>query len=621
MSDYLTFHNDIQRTGAGDGAPAGSSWHRYAMVSLGSAVRGAPLYLNAWLFQEGPHAGQTHNLVIIATSDNHVNAYAEDQLRSGSTASLWSTNLGPPVTRSGSNIPPPIGICSTPVLDPVNARMFVFSYQDAGGGASLYKAVALDLDTGTVIQSATLQDPGAAGRPTFDGTAQDQRGGLNLVNGRLYATFADFLGYDAGNYHGWVVGLNANNLNDQWYFSVTKSVLGGGCWGPGGVAAAPDGTLYVATGNATTADTAYWAGVPAGHSPGEQGDWFMAVVKLGVQYNGYRGHLSALDWYQPTNAKALNDGDLDFGSSSPVVLPTIGGRDMIVLPAKQAIYLLDRNNLGHWGGELWSAHVFGGESHSAPAYYQTPAGDHYVFISGHALPGLICYKVVSGGAPILQEVWRANIDFRNAPGSPAVGRYGSFALVWVADGGETEAPNAPGSQNGLRAYNALDGTLVFSSTSVATDDLGSTAHYPLVSCAGNNVFVGTNDGFKCYGGTRHKWWKDLKPEIKEIKEKDLKLEWKENIKSEADVKQLWEGPKLKDAEGDPGQRFGGDPWEALGKIAERLDAIEERLATGRAFIRPEERPDLGEGPLKSKEPTSGTGNRPSPTQGPSNKKE
>jgi len=142
---------------------------------------------------------------------------------------------------------------------PANSRMFVCSYQEAGGSASVYKMFALDLDTGATIQCALLTDPGAMGRPTFDPNQQDQRGGLNLVNGRVYATFAAFYGYDIGNYHGWVVSCNANNLNNQWYFSTTKNVLAGGCWGPGGAAAGVDGTWYIATGNATTADNGFSA--------------------------------------------------------------------------------------------------------------------------------------------------------------------------------------------------------------------------------------------------------------------------------------------------------------------------------------------------------------------------
>ncbi len=597
MSDCQTFHYDAARMGQGEGAAVGSSWHKRIAVNLGSSVRGAPLFLQGWVMQSGPHAGETHNMVYVATSDNQVSAFAEDYLLASNSTPLWSVHLGPAVMRAGSNIPPPLGVCSTPVLDPGNSRMFVCAYQDAGGGASDYKMYALDLDTGTVIQSATLSDPGAASRPTFDASQQDQRGGLNLVNGRVYATFAAFYAYDAGNYHGWVVSCNANNLNNQWYFSVTRNVLAGGCWGPGGAVAAADGTLYVATGNATTADNAYWTGIPTGQHPGDLGDYFISVVKLGVTWSGYAGRLTVLDWYQPTDTRALNDADLDLGSSSCLILPDIGGMQLLVLSAKDSVYLLNRSALGHWGGELWRAHVFGGESHSAPAYYRTPAADHYVYFSGGEQPGLICYKVVvTSGTATLQEIWRAGgsgMSFDEACGSPTVGAVTSpspYALVWVADAGATPI---------LRAFNAMDGSLVYRSDAVAADDLGPVPHYPPVTCAGASVFVGTGSGFVLYRAN-HKSWKDLKPEIKEVKDiKEFKFEHKEIVKPEFDYnKQVFEGNPKEIFEGGPGPRFGGDPYEAIRILAERVDAMSEELAKGRAFIRPEQRPAVGEAPLK-----------------------
>jgi len=51
-------------------------------------------------------------------------------------------------------------------------------------------------------------------------------------------------------------------------------------------------------------------------------------------------------------------------------------------------------------------------------------------------------------------------------------------------------------------------------------------------------------------------------------------------------------------EGGPGPRFGGDPYEAIRILAERVDELSEQLATGKAFIRPEQRPAVGEEPLK-----------------------
>ena len=496
----LTFHYDPARLGQGPGASSAAVWGKHVAVDLGSAVRGAVLCLSGWTFPYGPRAGQTHDVVFVATSDNHVYAYAVDELTVGA-APIWSHFLGPPVTRGDSNIPPPIGVCSTPVLDPAHQRMFIMSCQ-AVSGIGGYFAIALNINTGQPIQSARLNDLGAAGRPTFDGNTVDQRGALNLVNGRVVSTYADFLGRDLGPYHGWVVSCNANNLNDQWYCSITKSVLGGGCWGPGGAAAGPDGSLYIGTGNAPTADDTYWSNLPAGKHPGDIGDFFEGVVKVGATGQG----ISVVDWYQPTNARLQNAADLDFGSSSPIVLPPIGGRQLVAISTKFGIYLLDGTRLGHWGGELWKAEgdintgtgFFPQESHSAPAHYLTPSGDHLLYFVGGGLPGLIAYKVVlTGQTASLQEVWRANrrgIAVGNTHGSPTIGAVASpgFALVWIVDADE-------GADHGvLRAFNALDGTEVYNSGAVAADDLGIVPHYPPITCASGGVFVGTARGFAYY---------------------------------------------------------------------------------------------------------------------------
>jgi len=616
----LTFHYDVGRSGTGPGASTFlGGWHRYNQVDnlgrggTGAAVRSAPLYLPGWVMQRGAHAGETHNLVFVATTDNYLYAFAEDQLRAGSKTPLWGpVDLGAPAQRGGSNIPPPIGVCSTPVLDPANQRLFVMAYLEKTSTTSTYKIYAIDINDGSVIQSAVLQDAGAAGRATFDATAQDQRGALNLVNGWIYSTYADFQADDRGTYYGWIVACNANNLNEQLFLPVSKNVLGGGCWGPGGVAVDPDGYLYAATGNGTTADT-YYGGGSWTTAPGSNGDYFMAVVKVAMTMSGYVPSIAVVDWYQPTNIKDLNDGDLDFGSSSPIILPDFNGFKTVALSAKPGVYLLNRGSLGHWGNELWSAKVFTGESHSAPAYWHTPGGDHYVFFVGNGTPGLACYKLaMQNMAPILQQVWQATgsgVNIGNIHGSPTVGSLGTSALVWIVDADVDDYGNF-NYPPALRAFDTMTGNEVFNSTTVSTDDLGHVPHYPGITCAGASVFVGTLKGFACYG-VPHKRWKELKPEIKEIKElKVEKIEVKELFKAE--IKELdkfieWP-PKLKDAEGGFGQLPGGDPYAALGLIAATIDELQQRLEAGKAFIRPEERPQPG-GDVLRPEPKKGPGDR------------
>src|SRR5260370_39832861 len=304
MGDCLTYHYDAERTGAGEGAASATGWRRYNTGNLGAPLRGAPLFLQAWRFRRGAHAAQRHKVVFVAACDNNVYAFAGDALRAASTNQVWQTTVGPPLATvppppgggtAQSNIPTPIGVCSTPVIDPMNARIFVVALQDDGSGWGTYHVYALDIDTGTVIQSAVLSDAGESGRPTFDGGYVDRRGALTVVNGPIAATFADLWGWDEGPYHGWVVSINANNLDDQLYFSSTANVFGGGIWGPGGVATAPDGSMFVATGNGTTANAAYYASLPPGKEAGDIGDYFIGVVKLAITWDGYNPSHTLID--------------------------------------------------------------------------------------------------------------------------------------------------------------------------------------------------------------------------------------------------------------------------------------------------------------------------------------
>jgi hypothetical protein len=504
MTDILTYHADSGRTGLNASfpfAPAGGTWRRYATVPTAAPVRAAPLYLAAYTFIAGPHAGETRDVIIVASSDNIVSAYAEDQLLAGTISPLWTQqSLGTASTRGGSNILPPIGICGTPVIDRAGGVIYVMALVHQASG-DVFKIFALDLNTGNILNRATLTDSGAPGRATFDSTQQDQRGGLNLVKGWIFSTFADFLAFDKGLYHGWVVACAQSNLTHQLFLPITTpNAVGGGIWGPGGAAAASDGSLYVSTGNATDGSGnplpgSYWSGLSGKH-PGDVGDFFEGVVQVQLT-RGSR--LTASKWYQPTWARALNDGDLDFGGSSPIALPPIGGQQFVVTTAKDGnVYLLG-GNLGGWGGELWTSHshggLFGGESKCAPAYFHDPvSGDHYVYLVGSDMPGLAAFKVDAASAPpSLVPTWNAALSFSDAPGSAFVTGDPTTqkALVWVVDGiGGTPAV--------LRAFDALSGTLVFHSDAVPGNDVGQCPNFAPITGAGRSIFVGTNTGVAAY---------------------------------------------------------------------------------------------------------------------------
>ena len=228
---------------------------------------------------------------------------------------------------------------------------------------------SISLLDGTVLQSAELSDAGAPDRNfEFDAAWQDQRGALNLVDGTVYATFAAFLGDDLGEYHGWLVGCEADDLKVQYFLPTTRTVLGGGCWGPGGAAAASDGSLFIATGNAMwklpqpdpdgsllkERRKEYFA-AQGGQSPAAMGDYFLSVLRIKKSRRSARGRrlvparLRAPTRRLPPGSRLPIEADdaapgagrqgPGFRSSSCLILPEIDGRRLVLVSTKGFVIL------------------------------------------------------------------------------------------------------------------------------------------------------------------------------------------------------------------------------------------------------------------------------------------
>jgi len=262
--------------------------------------------------------------VIIATENDSV--YSLDA-RTG--AVVWRRHLGSPVP--ASSLPcgdvDPVGITGTPVADVRTNRVYVVGLVEPVH----HVLFVLDGATGEVVASAGVDAAGS------DPAVQNQRAALTLADGTVYVPFGGRYG-DCGDYHGRVVGvaLNAAGLG-----SVTSYTLPtqreGGFWAPPGAVVAPDGSLYLASGNSSS------SGV---YDDGN------SVVRLSAQ-------LRMLDAFAPSNWASLNANDTDVGSTSPVLLP--GGRVFQI--GKGGVgYLLDAAHLGGIGGALRQADVCAGNS-------------------------------------------------------------------------------------------------------------------------------------------------------------------------------------------------------------------------------------------------------------------
>src|SRR5437868_1551881 len=292
-------------------------------------VYAQPLYI------EGGPSGA---MIIAVTESNNVYA-----LNATTGQVIWSrTNIGPPVT---SGLPcgniNPAGITGTPVVDLASRSLFFDALID--GATKKHFIFSLNVDTGAtnpgwpVDVNATATYNGI----TFTSLVQEERGGLALANGIVYASYSGYNG-DCGTYHGWVVGVPINNPSNVCAWATTA--IGGGIWGHGGVAS--DGTnMFVVTGN-TFNTGGNWMG-------GE------AIIRLqaGPIFTG-----QPTDYWAPTNWLSLDNSDTDLGGVGATVddAPGANPSQLVLALGKDGnAYLVNRNNLGGIGGTVYQANVNG----------------------------------------------------------------------------------------------------------------------------------------------------------------------------------------------------------------------------------------------------------------------
>ena len=102
----------------------------------------------------------------------------------------------------------PIGIISTPVIDPQTRTIYVAGAVGNTTGITGHQIHALSPDDGTERPGWPIDVTGmTSGGATFTPQPQNQRSALSLVNGILYVAYGGHNG-DCGNYRGWVIAVN-----------------------------------------------------------------------------------------------------------------------------------------------------------------------------------------------------------------------------------------------------------------------------------------------------------------------------------------------------------------------------------------------------------------------------
>jgi outer membrane protein assembly factor BamB len=411
--DWPTYHRDVSRTGFDPGAFSEEPPHLlWTSAGLDGDIYAEPLVVGG--------------RVLVATEHNSV--YALDADKGGI---LWQTNLGSPVPRSelACGDIDPSGITSTPVADPASGLLYVVARVEPNH----HELFALEINNGAIRSQRAVDPPGS------DPRVQQQRGALTLVNARVYVPFGGLYG-DCGNYGGFLVAAPLDGTGPLLSYRVS-SQRGSGLWAPSGPAADSSGNLYVTSGNGFS---------------GSAFDFGNSVIRLSSD-------LSLTDWFAPKNWQALNAGDVDLGSMGPSVLR--GG--LIFQAGKEGVgYLLRADNLGHTGGEVFSAPIaqgaFGGTAFAPP----------YLFVP--CTNGLFALQIQENSS--FKLAW-------SAPDIWAGPLVVAGATVWTVDIGS----------GSLYEFSATSGQVLFKSS------LSRVVHFTTPSVSGGEVFVAAGRQITAFG--------------------------------------------------------------------------------------------------------------------------
>jgi hypothetical protein len=515
-SNVLTYHNDSARIGQDLSetqlTPANVNAAQFGKLfsyPVDGYVYAQPLYVaNLDL----PDRGR-HNVVFVATEHDSVYAFDADRTTGADALPLWHDSFINPaagVTTVPYNDPalgqkdiyPEVGITGTPAIDDTTSTLYVAAKtREVVNGVAqyIYRLHALDITTGAekfggpVVISGSVPGMGAGhddqGIVHFDALIENQRPALLLLNGVVYLGWASH--GDIGPYHGWLMGYNAQTLQQVAIFNVTPNGFGGGIWASGGGPASDgNGNIFVNTGN---------------------GQFNAVTGSFGDSYLRLRttGGLTVSDYFTPYNQDYLSFNDYDLGSGGVMVLPDQPGPHphLLIGAGKEGtVYLVDRDNLGQYHDG------YDNVVQTLPfAVGLTPTGesfdDYYGAFDTPAYFNSRVYYVGVGDVPKAFQLRDGLLS--TTPVSQGSTTYGyGGATVSISANGATdgivwaiEENNYAYGPETLHAYDANDlaHELYNSNQAGVRDQPGLTNKFAVPTVANGKVYVPTQYGVAVYG--------------------------------------------------------------------------------------------------------------------------
>ena len=443
------------------------------------------------------------NTVIVATENDWVYG-----LNATTGAVGWKTSLGKAYhITSCADLTPNIGVTSTPVYDPNTGSVYVMAMVKET--TFQFRLFGLDVGTGAItLQQRIAGSPTNDSHISFHPIPQDQRAGLLLLNGWVYAAFASHC--DHTPYAGYVSGVNVEQTpvkTTLWTDEAGVSEDQAGIWqSQGGLVSDGAGRIFFTSGN----------GISPAKGPGNKPPGQLAESTVRLAPNPTTGALTAKDFFSPANAPKLDAGDKDFGSGGPVGLPfgTTTFPDVVAQAGKYGrLYLLNRNNLGgrqqnsvggdedlfeigHLAALFGSPGVFG-DTTTLTAGNAAKSNDYLYYVGKNDY--LRAFKVGVNGSdePTLTDQANSTFRFGFGSGSPVVTSNGTdagSAIIWVVDGPDT---NGDGKNAWLGAFDATPQPKAGGGTKmheIWSGTIGTAVKFTTAATANGMVYVATRDG-------------------------------------------------------------------------------------------------------------------------------
>ena len=514
----LTYHNDNTRWGVNSNetilTPANVNTNGFGKLfscTVDGFVYAQPLIMtNVNIPGKG-----THNVVYVATEHNSVYAFDADDNSGINASPLWQTsfiNPGAGITTvpngdvGTTDITPEVGITSTPVIDLVSGTIYLEVKTKEPGPVYVHRLHALDIATG--LERTDFNSPAVIACTNYLGSGSGDNDGktprhvlwnplrehsrpaLTLLNGAVYMSFASH--GDGQPYHGWFVSYNATNVTQQiGVYNATPNGAEGGFWdGGGGPSVDAQGNMYFQTGNGTFDGTATLS---------TAADYSMSLLKLATT-NG----ITLVDYFAPSNAVDLSNGDQDLGSASPIILPDSAGSvahpHLVVGGGKTApVYVVDRDNMGRFNGTAGTNKIVqqfnggpGGDRDIAPAFFNNAL----YMMDGNSRVG--AYKISNG---LFNTTPVESPDGYDNKGGATVcisANGTNNAIAWAIYNSGGTSPSTPCV---LRAYNAnnLTQKLYASDQIPSRDSAGAAVKFTTPTIANGKVYVGAQYSLTVYG--------------------------------------------------------------------------------------------------------------------------